>query len=192
MGESKPAHRRGAAVDKTIVGATLAELFDKGPEELTIAGVAQRAGVHISSIYRRWQTREELMVGALLSRSAIEVPLPDTGNFRTDLIQFLRGLAVFLQSPNGLKFLKIAVMPVNNSRVAKSRAEFMHARLSVISGIVDRAAARGEVSHNIDRKLVFEPLIAPLYMRILITQEPLDETFLTGLVDVVLYGIKVQ
>ena len=56
---------RSAMADRAIVAATLALLEEHGYAGLTMAGVAERAGVSTATLYRRWSSKQELVVGAL-------------------------------------------------------------------------------------------------------------------------------
>jgi AcrR family transcriptional regulator len=75
-------HRRGEHVRRTVLAAAFDELADNGVAGSTVAGVARRSGVHETTIYRRWITRENLLVDAMLNRSAQAIPPPDTGSTR--------------------------------------------------------------------------------------------------------------
>ena len=41
---------------------------------------------------------------------------------------------------------------------------------------------RGEIGANVDPNLLLESLVGPLYLRLLITHEPLDDAFIEMLV----------
>jgi hypothetical protein len=42
--------------------------------------------VHKTTLYRRWRTREALMLDALLEQGRERVPIPDTGSLHGDLV----------------------------------------------------------------------------------------------------------
>ncbi|MBN6052035.1 TetR/AcrR family transcriptional regulator, partial [Nonomuraea sp. RK-328] len=92
---------RGAKVRAAVHAATLAELVDKGYAALTVEGVAQRAGVHKTTVYRRWKDRESLLVDALAEHMAADVPVPDTGTVEGDLRALARSLVQSYTSPTG-------------------------------------------------------------------------------------------
>ena len=75
----------------------IASLIEVGWSNLSIGAIAARAGVHETSIYRRWKTKEELVVSALLERLNGVLPVPDTGSLRDELVTMLRGLLKFLR-----------------------------------------------------------------------------------------------
>src|SRR5262245_5375473 len=93
-----PARRqgRGPKVRAAVLAATLAELAEGGCAALTMEGVARRAGVHKTTVYRRWGDRESLVVDALTDLIAVEVPVPDGGDVAADLRALARALVRWL------------------------------------------------------------------------------------------------
>src|SRR5262245_19167911 len=60
---------RSARVREAVLAAAFAELDEHGYRGFNIESVARRSGVHKTTIYRRWPTREALLVYALDSRA---------------------------------------------------------------------------------------------------------------------------
>src|SRR5918994_5565425 len=73
---------RSARVREAVLDAAFAELDEHGYNGFSIEAVARRSGVHKTTIYRRWPTREALLVYALDSRSDRDVQVPNTGSLR--------------------------------------------------------------------------------------------------------------
>jgi AcrR family transcriptional regulator len=181
---------RSARVHAAVLEATADVLFDSGFDALLVREVAERADVHESSIYRRWGTKENLVVDALLSRLGHEVPTPDTGSLREDLLVALRAVKAFLGTPLGENLVRMALRQDIFSK--SDHARYWNDRFTRASAMLDRAEARGELRPGIDRFLTIETLIGPLYFRFLLTREPLDEGVLETIVDLVLTGIAVE
>jgi len=69
-------------------------LRSEGYDELRVQDVAQRAGVGLGTIYRRWPTKQALVVDALGAGRKIEYEqITDTGDPRTDLVAMLTAMA---------------------------------------------------------------------------------------------------
>src|SRR5438270_13457897 len=83
---------RSEAADRVIIDAALAVLREHGFEGLTMLGVIERAGVSSASLYRRWRTKEELVIAALESVTVDEVT-DDTGSLAGDLAAFAQRTA---------------------------------------------------------------------------------------------------
>ncbi len=79
--------------------AVLAEVADTGLARLTVEGIARRAGVAKTSIYRHWPTVEELLLDALSHTFPAERPTPGGKNLRTDLLRSLDQLTAWLAGP---------------------------------------------------------------------------------------------
>src|ERR1700679_2736420 len=105
-------HRRGEHVRRTVLSAAFDELVANGFDRATVAGVTKRSGVHETTVYRRWVTRENLLVAALLDRSADAIPAPDTGSTRGDLLAIVRDVLSYGGSPAGTAILRAAMLPV--------------------------------------------------------------------------------
>ena len=181
-------HRRGEHVRRTVLTAAFDELAATGVAAATIAGVAQRSGVHETTIYRRWATKEKLFVEAILNRSAEEIPTPDTGSVREDLLAVVRAVIAYVTSPTGLAVLHVASLTDNENQEA--RQAFWAGRLDALRPVVVRGVARGELRADTDARLLLETLIAPLHGRLLLTGEPVDEQLGERVVDLVLDGAR--
>jgi AcrR family transcriptional regulator len=179
-------HRRGEHVRQTVLTAAFDELVENGVGAASIAGVAGRSGVHETTIYRRWSTKENLFVDAMLSRSAELIPTPDTGSVRDDLHAVVRAVVAYVKSPAGRAGLQVAALPLDDFREA--REAFWAGRLDALCPVVGRGIARGELRPDTDARLLLEALVAPLHGRLLLTGEPIDEMLAERLVDLVLDG----
>ena len=110
--------RRGTALRTAVLSATLAELVEHGVNGVTIAAVAARAGVHETSVYRRWRTRDDLIVDALIDFSANEISVPHTGSVRGDLVDLARQVIAYLSLPLGRAVMAIAAFTVEDESIA--------------------------------------------------------------------------
>jgi AcrR family transcriptional regulator len=186
---SAPAsHRRGEHVRRTVLAAAFDELAENGAAAATVAGVARRSGVHETTIYRRWVTKEKLFVEAMLSRSADEIPTPDTGSIRGDLLAVVRAVIAYVTSPVGLAALHVASLTVDDQ--LDPRHAFWAGRVKALRPVVERGIARGELRPDTDAGLLLETLIAPLHSRLLLTGEAVDVQLGERIVDLILDGTR--
>jgi AcrR family transcriptional regulator len=180
-------HRRGEHVRRTVLDAAFEELAAHGFDAATVAGVAKRSGVHETTVYRRWVTRENLFVAALLERSADAIPAPDTGSTRGDLLAILREILAYVGSPGGAAVLRAATLPVDTTYSDVRKAFWAH-RLDTLSPVVARGIERGDLRDDTDARLLLEMLVAPIHGRLLLTGEPVDDGLAERLVDLALNG----
>ena len=179
---------RSARVRAAVLDATLVLLREEG-DAFGIPQVAARAGVHETSIYRRWGSREVLIVDAIRTHIGEEVPVPDTGSLRGDLTAFLERSIAFLSSPLGAQLVR-ATVPAPRAAAPEMRETYWTGRLEQIGVMFERAIARGEIAETADRALAVELLLAPLYFRLLVTQAHLGDKLAGRLADLILRGVR--
>lgn len=183
---------RSARVRSAVHGATLELIGECGVDKVSVVDVARRAGVHDSSIYRRWGSRENLIADTLLVHSEQMIPVPDTGSVRSDLVAFTASVAAYLSTPLGRTLTQTMAFITDNDATAASRRAFWQARYQAASPIIQRAIERGEVEPHTDPALALEMLIAPLHYRVLSTREPLHAEVVSQIVDFVVRALTVS
>ncbi|WP_165423882.1 TetR/AcrR family transcriptional regulator [Ktedonosporobacter rubrisoli] len=177
---------RSARVQAAVFEATLELLGEQGYEALNFATIAQRAGIHKTSLYRRWETKEQLVLDAVESQVTKEFPLPNTGSLRSDLIHLVRYLSAFLQSAVGQALLQMAFASRREPAIGSFPKNYWQHRYPYLRPLFDRAIARGELAAQTDLQLLFEMLLGVLYVRAFVLGESLDETLPERIVDLVL------
>ncbi|MEU8308038.1 TetR/AcrR family transcriptional regulator [Actinomadura sp. NPDC048955] len=167
---------RTARVRDAVREATLAELSGRGYQGLTVEGVAARSGVHKTTVYRRWGSADGLIADALGIAAAEPWPIPDTGTLAGDLRALARlvvaGFADPVEGPIARAFVLAAAQ---SGDAARSLHAFFARRHEQSAVIVGRAVERGEVPADTDAAEVVRLAVAPLYYRLFITGEPVDE-----------------
>jgi len=177
-------------VRAAAIAATLTELADRGYSALSLESVAQRAGVHKTTLYRRWGTREELVLEAMLERAGQRISVPDTGSLRQDLLELLRTAAANAATPEVMAMARaVASESPHDGRLAAANRRFWAERLALDAAIVERAMERGEVRAGIQPRHVIEAVLGPIHLRLLLTGETPDPAFLAAVVDIVADGI---
>ncbi|MCB1000503.1 MAG: TetR/AcrR family transcriptional regulator [Acidimicrobiales bacterium] len=173
-----------------ILVATLELVSEVGLSALTMDAVASRAGVSKATIYRRWSSKEQLLLDAWMS--AVRRPdEPDTGSLRDDLRAMFTGLG--LDPLPGVDIQRvfpqmIAAAKVNDDVAAAYRA-FITERRRPMQAVLRRAVARGELAADVDLDLVHDLLVAPVVYRWLVSDGPVDESVTTRLIEIVLTGV---
>lgn len=180
---------RSARVRETVLRATLQVVAEHGADAVSIGEIARQAGVHETSIYRRWRTKEHLILDALLDYSQQQLPVPDTGTLRDDLVAFATSVTNYLASPLGRTLARSMAVADDDVALAATRAQFWQSRLDLARVMVERATSRGELPADVDPAMALELLIAPLHFRALLTRQPVDEQVAGQVVDLLLKGI---
>ena len=182
---------RTARVRAAAIAATLAELAETGYAALTLESVARRAGVHKTTLYRRWGTREELVLEAMLERAGEHISVPETGSLRKDLLELARTAAANAATPEVAAMARaVAAQSPHDSALAAANHRFWDERLALDAAIVERAIERGEVAAGTEPRTVIESVLGPIHLRLLLTGEPVDRAFLQAIVDTVVDGVR--
>jgi len=190
VGERRPGGR-SARVRADVLAATTEILTESGYDGLSVDAVAARAGVHKTTVYRRWPTKAELIADALSERSEQHVPVPDTGTLTGDLSALARAVAANIGSEVGGAMARTLVAAsITASDIAETGAGFWAERLERTGVVVERAVARGEIPKGSDPNVIIEALIGPLYVRLLLTGEPIDATFADRVAALVAAGAR--
>jgi AcrR family transcriptional regulator len=186
VGDARPGGRT-ARTRAAVLDATLELLAEAGYGELSIERVADRAGVHKTTVYRRWPTKVDLVAAATRERSRVHVPVPDSGNLAGDLRALARSVAATLRSSRVMTANLVAATATSADLAVETRA-FWVERLELTRVIVDRAIARGEVADSCDPHVIIETLVGPLYLRLLLTGEPIGDRVADEIADLVAAG----
>ena len=169
--------------------ATIEELAESGYAGLTLGAVATRAGVNKTTLYRRWGTREALVLDAMLGMAGERIPIADTGSLKGDLTALANGSAATAGSPQGQAVVRAVVAAgAHDAPLAAASHRFWTERLAIDGEIVERAIARGELPAGTDPRTVIEAVLGAIYFRLLVTAEPPDPEFLERVVATVAAG----
>jgi AcrR family transcriptional regulator len=164
---------RSARVRSAVLQSAFDLLTEKGIDAFTIAEVAMRAEVHETSIYRRWGTPTTLALEACLHFADAALAIPDTGSLRSDLGVLMQRLIALMSSPAGQAFLALGTS--RHPDAVAARRSYFRQRFDLARVIFDRAVSRAEFPRHADPIVFLETLIAPLYLRLLVTGEPLED-----------------
>lgn len=186
---------RSTEANQAILNATLELFADEGFDAMSIEAIAARAGVSKTTIYRRWDSKEDLMLDAARSLQA-EFPLVDTGNLRDDVIHLLK--LVWDMSQRNPLLEKLYVRFIGESRANPGLFRFFYERrlgprVQHFRQMIERAQARGEIRKDLDPFIVLDLFTGPIVSRFLLTGSlagaPHPDDFPEQMVDAILQGI---
>jgi AcrR family transcriptional regulator len=181
---------RDAELDDRILDATLELLAERGFEHTTMDDVAHRAAVAKATVYRRYASKDELAVDAVKRLFDQEIPVPDTGQFRTDLEQVYANLLHFAAAPHGQALIRLAVTEsCREARVGEMYLAWLRGRETACRLVFDRAIDRGELRADVPQRVLFEWVPALIVLRAVMSDEPVDPADAAALVDLTLRGV---
>ncbi|MEV6394609.1 TetR/AcrR family transcriptional regulator [Streptomyces sp. NPDC051907] len=159
---------RDSQVDHAIVRATRELLGERGYAGLTVDAVATRAGVGKAAIYRRYATKQEMIFSAVVHDMG-EQPPPDAGSLRADLAAVCQTIAGQLGSaPTDVLAGLLADVYSDTALGARFSETFLQRERLVVTEVLDRAVARGELAARPDPATVQALLMGPIFAWLLI------------------------
>jgi AcrR family transcriptional regulator len=171
---ARPGGRTGRT-RTAVFNATLAELLVHGYGTISLEAIAHKAGVHKTTVYRRWRTKEHLVAEALQAAAESLIEVPDSGDVAIDLRSLARAVVAILTTDEGAAMVGVLVASPESSELARVSRQFWRRRLERIESIVDHALERGQLPAGTNAADVIRYVVAPLYHQLLITREPLSE-----------------
>ena len=171
-----------------ILDAALVELGRVGYADMSIDDVARAAHVNKTTIYRRWPTKAELVIAAVVAGKEDAPRFKPSGRLRDDLIALLRLKARSVATPRQCT-ISHAINTLDSSVKAALLHELRRRRYTMPRDVIERAIARGELPPHTDPELVVELLTAPIFHRKLMLRKDVSDAFIEQTVDVVLAGV---
>lgn len=184
------ARPRKPGADTAIVEATQQLLLEQGYGGVSVEGVAARAGVAKTTVYRRWVSKAELVFEAAIHHSRLGRP-PDTGSLTGDLAAVAAIIVRSLSRPVAAAALPGLMADLRSDQALRDRVvdRFIGAERAWIATIVDRACSRGEVARSPDPDLVLDLLVGPVFSRTFLTGRSASREFGERLAAVVGRGL---
>lgn len=174
-----PGRPRDARADDAILEAALDTLIEVGYERLIVERVAERAGVAKATVYRRWPSKQELVVAALESLHA-PLQTPDSGDIRADLTVLIRQAQQFLtQTKAGRVLPRMVGEFATGSPVGRAfMARVLLPRMADVQQVLERAKQRGDLREDLDLDLALPQIMGPiLFLYLLGKLHDLDAEF---------------
>jgi AcrR family transcriptional regulator len=173
---------RSAEVRARVFEAVRDALERGDPGGLTIDEVARRSGVHKATIYRRWLSTGGLVADLLTALTPVDTPLPDTGDLRADLLDVATRVAGTVASPMSQAMLPLITAGADE-RLNAAAANYWSSLFHHTATVIHRAQQRGQAAADVDPVHAIELLLAPIYLRSLVTHQLVDTAVIERAVD---------
>jgi len=187
---SRGGRPRDPSRDGVIRAAILRLLADVGYGALTMDAVAAEAGVGKATIYRRWRTKEDLVVDTISDLNQELATPPDTGSLEGDLRALTDSMRAVVTGPTGAATLSLLSTMPHQPALAKA---FQDGPLmiwrTVFADVWARAEQRGEVPAGMSGSLLAEATTGLMVQRWLLTGLPVDQAFTDDMLDTVVFPL---
>lgn len=183
-----PGRPRGRARrEEELLDAVVAELSAVGYDRLTMDAVAARAHASKATLYRRWPSKQAMVVDAVIRSKRVDEPPPDTGSLRGDLLALFCGpQAREDQQADRILAALVTALQVDTDLAVEFRTRFIAPKLGAGREVYRRAAARGELLPSADPAILAPALAGILLHREFILGEQITPTLVVRVVDEVI------
>lgn len=186
----KLGRKRDHTRNAEILDAAFDVLAETGYERMTMDMVAVRAKAGKATVYRRWSSKAELVLDAVvrMKRSQVDLDrLPDTGTLRGDLLALFKPHSI-KEGERKLKAMAgLASMLSQHPTLAEAgNAAIVEPWATAHRALMQRAVDRGEISAAADIETASQVIPSMAAYRALIQRKPFDRNFLISLIDGVL------
>lgn len=177
---------RSADADEAILAATLELAGEVGINRMSMSDLAERAGVSKTTIYRRWTSKEQLVLDAL-RRAMGPLDDVDTGSVHDDLRAYLNELGERMWRGRMSDVLPHLIEVACHDEALRSRLDdYVQYRRAPMLAILHRGHARGDLAPDVDIDVLADVLLGPFIYRRLLTHGALDAAFVDRLIAVAL------
>jgi AcrR family transcriptional regulator len=167
---------RTARTRDAVFAAALDELGDAGYSATSVEAIAARAGVHKTTVYRRWGTKDALLAEVLAQAAEDRIDVTDSGDVDRDMEALALAVLTTLTSPAGGATVRAIVTAAPSSpELGAVLTKFWTARRAHVGPIIEAAIARGQLPSDTDAAELMRYVAAPLYFQLLMTDDPLTE-----------------
>ncbi|MET8565175.1 TetR/AcrR family transcriptional regulator [Streptomyces flaveolus] len=161
-------------VTEAIRAAVFEELAAVGYARMSIEGIARRAGVGKTAVYRRWRSKLHLVLDVVSAMAVTGFPVPDTGSLEGDLRLLYEVTSRALRHPVASQIIPdLQAEAARNPEIAQAFQKALRdGQEGVASRIVAAAEGRGELRAGVDPDLALDLISGPLYWRSVVIRSP--------------------
>lgn len=177
----------GGRAAAAVLDATLAELEERGYAAASLRTIAARADVPLETVFATWRSKQQLVQDAI-QQLAGQLPTPETGDLRSDLLQVTEALGELLTFPGASDVLRCLLAPAGSEGVSAppTRIGLLAEPHAMIRRIVERGQRRQQCPTRLHPGLVADAIVGGLLYRMLISGDALTRRTTAGLVDLLL------
>jgi AcrR family transcriptional regulator len=202
--KAAPGRPRDRETTASILRAALDLAEERGFDSLSVEGVAARAGVAKTTIYRRWPNAWAIVMDAFLAEVTRLAPIQARATARDSLAASMRLLArAYRGRPGKLLRPLLGRAQVEQDLREEVRTRWVEPRRQAAREVIRRGIEAGELRADLDADVMLDALYGPLYHRLLVPYEealdqqhvndsPLSDAYIDALVDTVFGGVARQ
>jgi AcrR family transcriptional regulator len=188
---AKRGRPRNVETQKSILSASYDLLLENGFGVVTVDKIAERANVSKATIYKWWPNKAAVVMDGFLSAASARLPLPDTGSVFNNVLIHATNLSRFLTSREGKIIAELIGEGQSDLGLAEAyRTRYFRPRRLEARHLLELGVQGGQLKEDLDIELSIDLIYGPIFYRLLLTGDKLDDSYVQNLVTTVFEGIK--
>jgi AcrR family transcriptional regulator len=180
--------RRSETSRRATLDAALELCAEQGYAQVTVEGIAARAGVSKKTVYRWWPSKGAVVLEAVHDSALRPTIFPDTGDLTADLLTQLSGVIDALIAPR----TRSAVIGVFTAALhdpdlgEQLHRQWVSPRIDQFRHRLRLAEEQGQLPPGTDPDVIMDLVYGPIFHRLMVHLPLPDVAYLRKLLDIVL------
>ncbi|MBB6733415.1 TetR/AcrR family transcriptional regulator C-terminal ligand-binding domain-containing protein [Cohnella zeiphila] len=188
---AKRGRPRNVETEKAILAASYDLLLKNGFGAVTVEKIAERAGVSKATIYKWWPNKAAVVMDGFLSAASDRLPVPDTGFVLQDILDHVKNVTRFMTSPEGQIIKELIGEGQFDSGLAEAyQTRYIQPRRLEARQLLERGVRHRELKEDLDIELSIDLLYGPIFYRLLVLGDPMDDVYVEKLVSYSFAGLR--
>ncbi|MEO0378276.1 MAG: TetR/AcrR family transcriptional regulator [Cyanobacteria bacterium P01_A01_bin.17] len=169
---------RSAASEQAILAAAWRLLQQGSVKNVSIEAIAREAGVGKATIYRWWPSKAAVFVDAFLAKFTPKGAFLETESASEAIIQQMAAVVDVFSGEAGRIVAEIIAEGQSDPVALESFCDrFLQPRRQAAKAVIERGIQSGELASGLNLEVVIDALYGPIYYRLLVKHQPLNDTF---------------
>ncbi|MED3575924.1 TetR/AcrR family transcriptional regulator [Cytobacillus praedii] len=182
---------RNVEAQKSILSASYELLLENGFQFVTVDKIAERAQVSKATIYKWWPNKAAVVMDGFLYAASERLSVPDTGSAYNDILIHATNLTRFLTSKEGTIITQLLGEGQFDTGLADAyRDRYFRPRRLEARSLLEKGIDRGDLKKNLNIDICIDLIYGPIFYRLLVTGQTLDEPYVQQLVLNAFEGIR--
>lgn len=187
---AKRGRPRNVETEKAILAASYDLLLENGFGAVTVEKIAERAGVSKATIYKWWPNKAAVVMDGFLSAASARLPVPATDSVLQDILDHAKNVTRFMTSPEGQIIKELIGEGQFDSGLAEAyQTRYIQPRRLEARQLLERGVQEGKLKQDLDIELSIDLLYGPIFYRLLVLGDRMDDEYVEKLVSYSFAGI---
>jgi len=165
----------------------------KGFQTVGSHEIAKTAGVSSATLYRWWDSKEQILLDACFEHMKPVLAVSGTGSPLARLRRYVVYVAKFLASDDGVTMARLVTGIHDDRKLQEVFLErYVMPRRQMQRRFIGEAIGSGELKRGTDTELLIDALNGPLFFRWLQGHGPLDEGFAERIFEKVIPAFQTE